>query len=70
MFSISVRPEDRLERASNFNVLKARVLNILEEYDLDNFVTNTIEEPTSNAEGQPSRRIRQGQRESYLIQLR
>jgi hypothetical protein len=48
MSSISVRPEDKLEGASNFNVWKARVLNILEEYDLDNFVTSTIEEPTSN----------------------
>ena len=49
MSSISVRPEDILEGASNFDVWKARVLNILEEYDLDNFVTSTIEEPTSNA---------------------
>jgi hypothetical protein len=49
MSSISVRPEDRLEGASNFNVWKARFLNILEEYDLDNFVTSTVEEPTSNA---------------------
>jgi hypothetical protein len=49
MSSISVRLEDRLEEVSNFNVWKARVLNILEEYDLDNFVTSTIEEPTSNA---------------------
>jgi hypothetical protein len=49
MSSISVRPEDRLEGASNFNVWKAKVLNIVEEYDLDNFVTNTVEEPTSNA---------------------
>jgi hypothetical protein len=50
MSFISVRPEDKLEGASNFNVSKARVLNILEEYDLDNFVTSTVEEPTSNAE--------------------
>jgi hypothetical protein len=49
MSSISVRPEDRLEGASNFNVWKARVLNILEEYDLDNFVISTVEEPTTNA---------------------
>jgi hypothetical protein len=48
MSSIYVRPEDRLEGASNFNVWKARVLNILKEYDLDNFVTNTLEEPASN----------------------
>jgi hypothetical protein len=49
MYSISVRAEDRLEGASNFNVWKARVLNILEEYDLDNFVISTVEEPTTNA---------------------
>jgi hypothetical protein len=49
MTSISVRPEDRLEGASNFNVWKARVLNILEEHDLDNFVINVIEEPSTNA---------------------
>ena len=49
MSSISVRPDDILEGASNFNVWKARVLNILEEHDLENFVFNTIEEPTTNA---------------------
>ena len=49
MSSIFVRPEDRLEGASNFNVWKARVLNILKEYDLDNFVISTVEEPTTNA---------------------
>ena len=49
MTSITVKPKDRLEGASDFNVWKARVLNILEEYDLDNFVTNVVEEPTTNA---------------------
>jgi hypothetical protein len=49
MSFISVRPEDRLERASNFNVWKVRDLNILEEYDLDNIVTSILEELTSNA---------------------
>ena len=49
MTSISIRPENKLEGASNFNVWKARVLNILEEHDLDNFVFNTVEEPTTNA---------------------
>jgi hypothetical protein len=49
MSSISVRPEDRLEGASNFNVSKVSVLNILEEYDLDNFMIDTVEEPTANA---------------------
>ena len=49
MTSIYVRPEDRLEKASNFNLWKARILNILEEHDLDNFVFNTVEDPTTNA---------------------
>ena len=49
MASISVRPEDRLEGTSNFNIWKARVFNILEEHDLNSFVTSVIEEPTTNA---------------------
>ena len=42
-----VKSEDRLEGASNFNVWKARVLNILEESDLDDLVTRVVEEPTT-----------------------
>jgi hypothetical protein len=49
MSSISARPEDRLEGVSNFNVWKAKELSILEEYDLDNYVINIVEEPTANA---------------------
>ena len=49
MDSISIQPEDRLEGTSNFNTWKARVFNILEEHDLEYFVTSLIEEPTSNA---------------------
>jgi hypothetical protein len=49
MSSISVRPEDRLEGASNFNVWKLRVMNILQEHDLEQYVTSVMEEPTSNA---------------------
>jgi hypothetical protein len=48
MASSSVKAEDRLEGASNFNAWKARVFNILEEGDLDELVTRVIEEPTSN----------------------
>jgi hypothetical protein len=58
--SISVKPKDKLEGASNFNVWKARVLNILEEYDLDNFVTSTVEEPTSNARRTGFKKKQQG----------
>ena len=48
MASSSVKAEDRLEGASNFNARKARVFNILEESDLDHLVTRVMEEPTSN----------------------
>ena len=33
--SISIRVEDRLEGASNFNVWKLRIMNILQEHDLE-----------------------------------
>jgi hypothetical protein len=33
--SISVRVEDRLEGAANFNVWKLRIMNILQEHDLE-----------------------------------
>jgi hypothetical protein len=46
--SISVRVEDRLEGASNFNVWKLWVMNILQEHDLDQYVASVVEEPTSN----------------------
>ena len=49
MASISIRPEDILEGTSNFNTWKVRVINILEEHDLDSFVTSVIEYPTTNA---------------------
>jgi hypothetical protein len=48
MASSSVKDEDRLEGASNFNTWKCRILNILEESDLNELVTRVIEEPTSN----------------------
>ena len=49
MNSISVKVEDRLEGSSNFNVWKVRIMNILEEHDLDHFVTSIVEEPTTAA---------------------
>ena len=49
MASISIQPEDRLKVTSNFNTWKARVFNILEEHDLDSFVTSMIKDPTTNA---------------------
>ena len=47
MTSISVRPEDRLDGVSNFNTWKVRIMNILEEHDLDQFVTSEVDIPTS-----------------------
>ena len=49
MASISVCAEDILEVTSKFNTRKVRVFNIIEEHDLDSFVTSVIEEPTTNA---------------------
>lgn len=49
MTSILVKSEDRLEGVADFNIWKTRIMNILEEHDLDHFVTNVIEEPTTNA---------------------
>ena len=49
MTSISIRSENHLEGTSNFNTWKARVLNILEEHDLDLFVTSTVEDPATIA---------------------
>ena len=48
MASISVRPEYRLEGTSNFNTWKARILTILEEHDLDGYVSSVVEELTTN----------------------
>jgi hypothetical protein len=40
---ISVRAEDRLEGATNFNVWKLRITNILQEHDLEYYVTTVVE---------------------------
>lgn len=45
----SIRPEDRMDGASNFNNWIARLMAILEENDIDHYVTNVVEEPSSNA---------------------
>ena len=49
MTSISVRPEDRLDGVSNFSTWKVRIMNILEEHDLDQFVTSEVDTPTTVA---------------------
>ena len=43
------RPEEKLYGSTNYNSWKARLIAILEENDLDDIVSNVIEEPTSNA---------------------
>jgi hypothetical protein len=47
--SISVKVEDRLEGAANLNVWKLRITNILQEHDLEKYMTTVVEEPTTNA---------------------
>lgn len=42
------RVEDRLDGALNFKYWKTRVLNLLEENDLDDYVTRVISEPTND----------------------
>ena len=48
MKSISIQPKDRLEGTSNFNTWKERVLNLLEEHDIDSFINFVVEDPTAN----------------------
>jgi hypothetical protein len=47
--SILVKAEDGLEGAANFNVWKLQITNILQEHDLEQYVTTMMEEPTNNA---------------------
>jgi hypothetical protein len=47
--SISVRAKDRIEGATNFNVWKLRITNILKEHDHEQYVTTMVEEPMNNA---------------------
>ena len=42
----TLRFEYRLEGALNFNSCKARVLNLLKENDLDDYMTRDVAEPT------------------------
>jgi hypothetical protein len=44
---ISVRVKDRLEGAANFNVWKLRITNILQEHDLEQYVTTMVEQPNN-----------------------
>ena len=42
MASLSIKAKDRLVGAANFNAWKYRIINILEENDLDDFITREI----------------------------
>ena len=48
MMAASIRPKDSLNGSSNFNNWKARLMAILEENELDHYVTSVLEEPTRN----------------------
>ena len=55
----SIRSEDISEGSSNFNNWKARIVAILEEHDLDQYVLTEVAEPTSAA-GKASFKRNQG----------
>ena len=46
--SIFVRAEDKLEGATNFNVWKLRIRNILQEHVLEQYMMTVVEEPMNN----------------------
>ena len=48
MTPLSVKAEDRLVGETNFNAWKYRIINILEENDLEDYITREIGEPTTN----------------------
>jgi len=43
-----IRPEDKLDGSSNFNNWKERLMAILEENDIDHYMTSVVEESTTN----------------------
>ena len=49
MMTSTIRPKDRLDGSFNFNNWKARLTAILEENNIDHYVTSVVEEPTSHA---------------------
>jgi len=68
MASSSVKADDRLEEASNFNAWKARVFNIPEESDLNELVTRIVEEPATNA-GRAAYKKRQAKAKRVIFYL-
>ena len=67
MTTPSVKSEERLEGASNFNAWKARVLNILEDSDLDDFVTRVVEE-LATAQGRPTFKKKQAKAKRVIFE--
>jgi hypothetical protein len=57
--SISFRAKDRLEGVANFNVWKLCITNVLQEHDLEQYVTIVVEEPTNNAGRMTFRKIQE-----------
>ena len=45
----SIKAKDRLDGSSNFNNWKASVTKILEENNIDHYMTSVVEDPSNNA---------------------
>lgn len=62
----TLRVEDRLDCALNFRVWKTKVLNILEENDLEEYVNRVILKPTYN-NGKENHKKNQAKEKRILI---
>ena len=63
----SIRSEDRLDGSSNFNNWKARVMAILEENDIDHYVTTVVAKLTTNTRQASFKRNQAKERKSFMI---
>ena len=63
----SIRSEDRLEGSSNFNNWKARIIAILEEKDLDQYVIIEVVELPLLLDELASSETKEKQGESFMI---
>ena len=50
MASHGLKDQDKLEGASNYVVWKTRILDVLEEYDLEVHVKSVVAVPTDNVQ--------------------
>jgi hypothetical protein len=64
--SISIKVKDRRKGAANFNVWKLQIKNILQEHDLEQYVTTVVEDPLLMQEEKPSGRVNKRPRETSL----